>query len=169
MIGKYNEKLLDWRHIMRHFLAGTNPDEPLSGLIHYLRLNNDDVAALCDTTPRTVRRWLAGDFPALVPGYLMARCGFLLAPGWHGYRVTDDGLLVRGGRRGSMTEAQAMEIAFYADMKRADGRRFADLMRENDRLRARLLKTETLARLPTNVRLFPGVSADSIFKQQNGV
>lgn len=169
-IKKYNGKNCDWRLLMRHFWPGMRHDAQTADLFSYLQLSINDVSAICDTTPRTVRRWLAGDCPSWVPLYLLARVGYLLH--WPGWMIRDGRLIgaqASSTRHSGLTPDIVSDFAYALQRGRSAAVSLNDLARENDRLRARLYKTETLARLPPNVRMFPGVSPESIFKQQNGV
>jgi len=169
MIKKYNDKNPDWRLLVRQFWPGMRADAQTSDLFSYLQLTNNDVSAICATTPRTVRRWLAGDCPAWVPLHLLALSGYLLH--WPGWMVRNGRLIgsqASSTRHAGLTPDMVSDFGCALQAGRLAATTAADLRLENDRLRLAVSRFETRAAVPANVILFPGVTAESIFKQQNG-
>lgn len=164
MIERFNDITPDWRLYVRPFWPGLLPDAPFSALVSFLNLDNHAIAAICDTTERTVRRW-SDNPPAYVPLLLLARCGFLLAGDFAGWRVASGGLVHPAANSTKYKPINAIQLSDFAcalQLGRSASVTLRDLARENDKLRARLHKSEVLARLPANVRLFPGVKPESV-------
>lgn len=125
---------------------------PFDYVLSLLGLSADDAAGLCGVSAATVRRWRRDCPPVWVVPLLLARCGFLLAEGWRGWRVVD-GRLYRPGepRRGlyfdGIDDALLNELAFM----RAN---YTYTVMQNSQLRAEL--ADALAVRPSaKVLAFP--------------
>lgn len=117
----------------REILSGIRPDIELNDF-HAFAFNMgfqpDDVSAICNRSPKTVKRWEADGAEPWAYLLLYACSGRVLNKNWHHYQFRDNELYT-GSRityNNGFTPAQLQEYTFYMQY-------LHDLKRENDRLR----------------------------------
>ena len=72
-------------------------------VLQCLQLEPHHAADLCGVSVPTVRRWLSESPPVWFMPYILACSGFLLSPGWCGWRVADNRLHEPMSRRQTLT------------------------------------------------------------------